>query len=373
MAALIRIRAQRECGRTYLEIYKPRSLCSTRGYFYTIEVEKSQILLGQNSCTSAFYSPILVSEFLLDDFTIPDSESRKDALRGVHVFINNRTQSGTETITGIGRPYFQQNSKEEGKNGVKHYPKDYRRSMKHANLPKISLGTHQYPDWFDPEELRISPYQIYRRPVPNHQTSNMLDAACWRTDDNKFPIELEGLLQWGIRASGRLIQHSRCPAIQICPRLIPIPSSLSQDPGILYKSGPQTLIKLGWDWADDKFLESRPNDQIKLYIMLDERIINGDTPNKYESHSAMENARKRGSYFVLLILKQKNAECYSIFTDLADSTYGMHSLTITEKANHKRGRLALASHLDPQHLLHLRPRHLRLILCKPRILPRASL
>lgn len=42
------------------------SLCTIRGYFYTTKPGMGQLLLNVNACTSAFFSPILVSGFLRD-------------------------------------------------------------------------------------------------------------------------------------------------------------------------------------------------------------------------------------------------------------------------------------------------------------------
>jgi eukaryotic translation initiation factor 2C len=79
------------------------SLCAIRGYFYSVKPGMAQILLNckspsvgfqkdfrltmtlVSSCTSAFYQPILVSEFLSDEFTFRSRDERLTQLRGLRV------------------------------------------------------------------------------------------------------------------------------------------------------------------------------------------------------------------------------------------------------------------------------------------------
>jgi eukaryotic translation initiation factor 2C len=85
------------------------SLCTMRGYFYTIKAGMGHVLLNLNACTSAFFRPMLVSEFLSDNDTFINKMNRCDALYGLRVFINyerggklNDTQARIKTINGTG-------------------------------------------------------------------------------------------------------------------------------------------------------------------------------------------------------------------------------------------------------------------------------
>lgn len=148
--------------------------------------------------------------------------------------------------------------------------------------------------------------------------------------------------------------------------MIQIPSGRLQYPKIQYRSGPVSLFRPAWNLKDTKFLQSRSNAQFRVYALLDSRLLGGpDTKQRYSSAfheyaqktyatghyqlcgseifqnplavpQAMKNAHDKGANFTLLILKQKIALTYSIFKDLADRTYGMHSLCITEKPLQKR-------------------------------------
>jgi eukaryotic translation initiation factor 2C len=101
------------------------SLCTIRGYFYTIKAGMGQMLLNLNICTSAFFRPMLVSDFLNDATTFLNMWERTDALRGLRVFItyerggtNDNTQSRTKMITGTGEQVAQQTFQRSGNNGA---------------------------------------------------------------------------------------------------------------------------------------------------------------------------------------------------------------------------------------------------------------
>lgn len=63
------------------------SFCTMRGYFYSVRPAMGQILLNLNACTSAFYQPILVSAFLLDNDSFRAQDERSSALRGLRVHL----------------------------------------------------------------------------------------------------------------------------------------------------------------------------------------------------------------------------------------------------------------------------------------------
>lgn len=64
-----------------------QSLCTMRGYFYTIRPGMEKILLNVNAATSAFFAPIMVSQFIQDGRTFSPHE-RDNTLRKLRVFIN---------------------------------------------------------------------------------------------------------------------------------------------------------------------------------------------------------------------------------------------------------------------------------------------
>jgi eukaryotic translation initiation factor 2C len=65
-----------------------RSLCTIRGYFYTVKPGIDKVLLNVNTATSAFFKPQLVSQLMLDDWTWGPNNIPADQLRGLRVRIN---------------------------------------------------------------------------------------------------------------------------------------------------------------------------------------------------------------------------------------------------------------------------------------------
>jgi eukaryotic translation initiation factor 2C len=118
-----------------------------------------------------------------------------------------------------------------------------------------------------------------------------------------------------------------------------------------------------------KFFQTKPSAHFRVYAIIDKRLLGTEaTKNAYLSTffnfaqniyatgryqpcglelfhdpaiipQAMKNARDKGANFALLILMQRSVPAYSIFKDLADRTYGMHSLCITEKPNYRNRAL----------------------------------
>lgn len=69
----------------------------------------------------------------------------------------------------------------------------------------MNVGTWDQPVWFAPEHLRILPYQIYKRPVPDHLTRGMLDVACQPPERSKALIQMEGLKNLGVDVATGLV------------------------------------------------------------------------------------------------------------------------------------------------------------------------
>jgi hypothetical protein len=55
------------------------------------------------------------------------------------------------------------------------YPEEFRNET--GKLSGINLGTPRDKEWFAAGKLKIIPYQIFRRPVPDHLTDVMLKRA----------------------------------------------------------------------------------------------------------------------------------------------------------------------------------------------------
>ncbi|KAF1951180.1 Piwi-domain-containing protein [Byssothecium circinans] len=358
------------------------SLCTMRGYFYTIKAGMGHILLNLNACTSAFFSPMLVSEFLNDNDTFRYKGDRLDALRGLRVYITHsrgekldETQARIKTIGGTGKSAATQTFKLR-KQGTTEYrtvtvqqylQETYQVTLKTPQMPAINVSTRDKAVWLAPEHLHILPYQLYKRPVPDHLTRFILDEACKHPQASRAMIELEGLKQLGVTSSQGLVKFTKCPVLQIDPCMVQIPSARLQYPRIVYKQ-PLSLSFPSWNLRDQKFLLCNSRAQFKVYAIVDVRLQGRDTTDIYLREfynlaqkrytigqyqhlgterldnpaaltGAMANANTKGANFVLLILKEKSIATYSTFKDVADRKYGFHALCVTEKPNYKGGQV----------------------------------
>lgn len=60
-----------------------------------------------------------------------------------------------------------------------------------------NVGTDADPVWYAQEHLRIAPYQIYTRTVPDHLTASMVEQAALGPQVAQHLIEQEGLAHIG--------------------------------------------------------------------------------------------------------------------------------------------------------------------------------
>jgi eukaryotic translation initiation factor 2C len=189
-----------------------------------------------SSCTSAFYKPILVSDFLNDTTTFRNSQERLAHLRGLRVQLSYepvhngsapRSQAATidariKTIAGTGLPVCDQTFQLKGQNGnpgaettVKdHFEKSewiasrtllfvltiaaYHTNLMITKMPAINCGRDSRPTWYPAEKLSILPYQLFKRTVPDTLTADMLDVACNLPETTRALIEHEGLQKLGL-------------------------------------------------------------------------------------------------------------------------------------------------------------------------------
>jgi eukaryotic translation initiation factor 2C len=61
----------------------------------------------------------------------------------------------------------------------------------------VNCGTTQDPKWYAQELLRIVPYQLFTRPVPDCLTGSMVEQAAFDPAVAQRLIENEGLPQMG--------------------------------------------------------------------------------------------------------------------------------------------------------------------------------
>jgi eukaryotic translation initiation factor 2C len=220
------------------------SLCAIRSFYYTAKPGADRVLLNVNSGMSAFFQNITVAKFLEDTstFTGTTREQRQDMLVGRQVLITyNRGRTaavrladgqnldrrvktifrfGRGTIDGTNITIDEEVDGEEVQNNYS--VKDYLRKRKsfplslrggiltltdypeltfapNSTLKAVNLGNKANPSWFAPEHLRIMPYQVYRRPVPDHLTSDMLAIANNTPEVNQRLMNMHGLTTFKLR------------------------------------------------------------------------------------------------------------------------------------------------------------------------------
>lgn len=204
------------------------SLCVIRGYLYTVKPGMGQLILNVNNCTSAFFRPNLVSQVLEDGATFRASKGRENVLKGLEVYVTyeRKSKSGTDlnamqyrtgTIRGFGNRVDEQEFVIQSENGtqetttVKEYiEKTYNVKVGKPWLKAVNVGKRERPCWFAPEHLRILPYQIFARLVPEHLTKDMLHVACQPPRQTRALIE-RGLSHMGVNPAEGFVSLVRLP------------------------------------------------------------------------------------------------------------------------------------------------------------------
>jgi eukaryotic translation initiation factor 2C len=233
------------------------SFCTMRAYFYSVKPAMGHVLLNLNACTSAFYKPILVSEFLGDTTTFKKDHERQALLRGLRVQLayapaHNGMRSAAEmiearikTITGCGQAVGQQTFTLAGRGGKPdeeltvqhHFARTYNINAQYPTMAAINCGTEESPKWYLPEKLRILPYQIYRRRVPDSLTADMHAVACHHPKVTRALIEHEGLPMLGLTPGVELAPFAGLPGIQIDTRMLQVPATTLPSPKPRYANG----------------------------------------------------------------------------------------------------------------------------------------
>ncbi|UPX17281.1 uncharacterized protein EKO05_0007647 [Ascochyta rabiei] len=349
------------------------SLCTMRGYYYTVKAGVRHVLLNVNPCTSAFFNNVRVSEVMRDTLTFNRWEV-EGVLRGLRVHIEllrgdqnkpeayerlNTPQARVKTIQGFGDllrdQYF------DDVNGVRHnvlihlqntYPN---RTIRHPDLPAINLGSSLEPKWYAPEDLLIVPYQMYKSVVPTALTESMLETACLKPEEGAARVDVEALKALGIAPTENDARPlSQCSALTLDPRMLLVPSHQFSFPTIQY--GIKAVEGRPWNLRGQTFY--RTNKRVFRTLVLADRSVTGPTQalarNKFsdfadtmygvatinfigthplndpKNASAIEHAiRKSNPDLVLLILGSRDVEAYSRFKDLTDRTFGCHSICMT--------------------------------------------
>ncbi|OAL44588.1 Piwi-domain-containing protein [Pyrenochaeta sp. DS3sAY3a] len=362
--------------------YLTPSLCAIRGYFYSIRPGMGNILLNLNSCTSAFYQPILVSQYLLDKGTFPYALEREASLRGLQVQLmyepkgeggEKRPESYyIKTIEGTGESCGRLEIDFQDRHGgpskrmtiKKYFLEQYQITLKNPELAAINCGTRTNPMWYPPEQLQIVPYQMYRRKVPDKLTEKMLKVAALPPNQTRALIEHEGLRNL-VHDLGTGAASFSCPAISLDPGMMQIPAIRLRLPNIAYgwnKVVTADEVKADWNLKGLKFFHTNRN-SFNLFLIT---VENASRPNldqefkhwagtmyntgtfnfvgganypslatRSDAEKALNAALAKQAHFVVLLLNEKDVAAYSNFKDVADRNVGVHSLCIDAGGKHQ--------------------------------------
>jgi eukaryotic translation initiation factor 2C len=180
-----------------------------------------KIFLNVNPATSAFFCPITVDEFLADNTFSPDERVR--LLKTLRVYVEhdrlsgsssqdqvdrlNKPQNRVKTIFGFGEkfndPSMEFPNTKDPKNPTrieKHLMKVFKINF-NRNLEAINVGNEKDPVYYPREYLRILPYQIYKRLLPERLIDDMLRLAAHVPETSRRLIEIEGMKSLGLEPS----------------------------------------------------------------------------------------------------------------------------------------------------------------------------
>ncbi|KAF2867614.1 hypothetical protein BDV95DRAFT_597829 [Massariosphaeria phaeospora] len=294
------------------------SLELIRGYYYTVKPGMGNIILNFNLATSAFFRPILVSEFLSDRATFPVLDL-DGLLKGKRVWIEydrvgqdaedtarlNSEKSRLKQFEALSTSpiksltFYKKIKGQDGK-----FAKNPDGSFQCETTPRSVLtylrttfNQHINPDrkavnvgnannqiWYAQEHLRIVPYQIYSRPLPEHLTGSMVTQAAKTPEQGRALIEQEGLRTLGFTASSTaqhsFNQRSDIP-ITLQPTMLRVPARTLPFPQPMYDQPKPVKGQSRWKMRDDmKFFRTTPKAKLR-YLMLRSPDISDKTMDLY--------------------------------------------------------------------------------------------
>ncbi|KAF1966235.1 Piwi-domain-containing protein [Bimuria novae-zelandiae CBS 107.79] len=390
------------------------SLEMIRGYYFAVKPGMGNMLLNFNIATSAFFRPILVSEFLADRETFGNLETRFNLLKKLRVFIElpwknlnisssgkgssdylNETQARIKTVSGQSSDNIEDlffHKKQQESNGT--FKKDANggfvfeseRTYIHEYLEKvfgkkvqhgrraINVGSRTNEVWYAQEHLRILPYQIYTRPIPDHLAISMVNTAAYHPAVSQHLIENEGLSMLCVPAVGNVKKPFRNNIpLEIYPTMLRVNCQKLPFPDVQYRNmGKKHKIEgSGWNLHEgEKFWSTPagkcdymliqgvdkteadiyetafqsevaarleiPRTHVKRAHAADIRIDNNDLYDNDKLSTVLNKtlakAREVKADIVLFIIPSFDKEIYRTYKNLADCVYGLRSICLTMKS-----------------------------------------
>ncbi|CAI6332683.1 unnamed protein product [Periconia digitata] len=381
-----------------------QSLEIIRGYYYNIKAGMGNIVLNFNLATSAFYRPILVSEFLDDPKTFAGKQ--KAELKGLRVvLVAERRQSKDGKNVGSGADKSKSHKiYKVAELGEKIESQTFRKKIKgpdgkfvedvngkfitedkdsrvndhiKENFVKppvtgreaVNVGTLGKPIWYAQEQLRIVPYQVYTRPVPDNLTASMVTQSARKPEIARAFIEKEGLATLGfpprnVNAKDKS-KSKQSVAIEVDPSMLKVPYDILSIPVVQYnrdQRGRRREPRLITRWkiphqaafhttspprafnycfithmGNESFTEGQYTNAINSHMakcgMHPQRqptIGVAATPTDIDFDQALQKARNRNVFLAIIVLKSRSIPLYTIVKDLADRKHGIHTICLTK-------------------------------------------
>ncbi|KAF2028677.1 Piwi-domain-containing protein [Setomelanomma holmii] len=336
-----------------------------RGYYYDIKPGMGSLLMNFNVSTSAFFRPIVVSEFLADDSTFKSYDERVAILSRLRVYIDpthseerfRKLGARIKTVHCIGEekieelPSFRKKQRDEnGKlilvNGVQQYeppitillltlPAVFTLEKVIKGRPAINCGTDTDPVWYAQEILRIVPYQIYSRPVPDDLKGSMVEQAALSPAIARSLIETEGLRHIGfdeVKESKVQFVNDQCFHFTAVKSLkYYLIQTLDQPMNDHKTKEYMDLFEAELKNQMSRRCQVDPSGMARANPGLEATSLKGN--KNLEAHFG--SAKDLGVDLVVLMLPSVDRRMYGDFKRLADRTQGLNSICVAKPAQLK--------------------------------------
>ncbi|KAF2644090.1 Piwi-domain-containing protein [Massarina eburnea CBS 473.64] len=384
-----------------------QAMVTLRGYEYTMKPGMGSVFLNIQKATSAFFNTLTVDKFMQDETF--DQDDRRKVLKGKRVYIIhdrlraakaedqenvdrlNKPENRVKTIFDVGdrssyenkrigtlrfKKMIQQNEtwvESDQWTYVSRHMQEVFGKRVNDNLDAVNVGSKDDPSWYPQEFLRILPYQMHNRLLPDRVVEGMHEEARKGPEESRTLIEVEGLQSLGMNPSSDFQ-----PFVSSAALMNPLT--------IIYGSGTKEPKgdKASWNLAgkDIKFLDCpkkkrSDKDPVKYLLIntlksatkgaittlykdaLSNEVtkygtaagtqcigeINVNIPGDTKDHAAIKEvftmslAKYKSAEIdlALLLLPTPSIPVYSAFKDVMERGYGWNSICLTEAKNVGRG------------------------------------
>jgi eukaryotic translation initiation factor 2C len=148
--------------------------------------------------------------------------------------------------------------------------------------------------WFAPEHLKILPYQLFNRPVPDHLTESMLEIANRTPAQNATFLNTHGLpnLNAPLQVQNPVVTIAGAEPIRVDTTMLKVPCADLNVPKVQYAKGQTENQKQAdsfiWDLRNVELIEHRPATPFNIFILVHENNLRGH--KNHPRHFPMHNS-----------------------------------------------------------------------------------